>query len=141
MTLTRLESRWAEAAMEAIFPGSPETGLAGIRTMNVAAFFREFVATLPWRAALGVRLAVWLVAVAPWFLLRRFVTIAKLNVVEREWVIATLIASRSYAVRSLAMLLKALGALLYAADDRVRTRMAPGRAGRPVRLRKGAAPA
>ena len=140
MTLTRLECRWAEAAVEAIYPGSAETGLAGIRTMNAGAFFRELLPTLPWRAALGVRLAVWLVAVAPWFSIRRFATIARLGPAERERVIAALIASPWYAVRSLAMLLKALGALLYAADDRVRARMAPSRA-RVVRLRKGAAPA
>jgi hypothetical protein len=107
--------------------------------MQVDAFLREVMRTLPFRAALGVRLAVWLVAVAPWFMLRRFATIAGLGLAERERVIARLVASRSYAVRSLALLLKAIGALLYAADDRVRRRMAPPRP-RLAQLR-GRAPA
>jgi hypothetical protein len=127
MTLTRLERRWAQAAMVAIFPGSVEAGLAGIGVMQIDGFLREVMRTLPFRAALGVRLAVWLVAVAPWFLLRRFVTIAGLGPAERERVISLLVASRWYAVRSLALLLKAIGALLYAADDRVRRHMAPPR--------------
>jgi hypothetical protein len=60
-------------------------------------------------------------------LLRRSATIAGLGLADRERVIAGLVASRSYAVRSLTLLLKAIGALLYAADDRVRQRMAPPR--------------
>ena len=129
MKLARFECRWAEAAMQAIFPGSTEAGLAGIQAMDVRSFLRELMQSLPWRAALGFRLAVWLVAVAPLFLLHRFVTITRLGLDERERILAALVASPSYAVRSLVLLLKALGALLYAADERVRTRMAPARSG------------
>jgi hypothetical protein len=127
MTLARFERRWAEAAMVAIFPGSVEMGLAGIGAMPIEPFLREVMCTLPFRAALGVRLAVWLVAVAPWFLLRRFATIAGLGQADRERVVAALVASPVYAVRSLVLLLKAIGALLYADDDRVRRCMAPPR--------------
>jgi hypothetical protein len=129
MRLARFECRWAEAAMQAIFPGSAEAGLTGIHAMDVRSFLRELMQSLPWRAAMGFRLAVWLVAVAPLFLLHRFVTIARLPLDERERVLAALVASRSYAIRSLVLLLKALGALLYAADERVRARMAPPRSG------------
>jgi hypothetical protein len=85
------------------------------------------MARLPFRAALGVRLAVWLVALAPLFILLRFATIARLTIEDRERVIATLVMSESYAMRSLVLVLKAMGALLYAADDGVRTRLTPPR--------------
>jgi hypothetical protein len=127
MTLNRFESRWAEAAMGAIFPGSSAMGLSDIRAMNVAGFLRDLMQHLPWKAALGVRMAVWLVALAPLFVLPRFATIARLGQDDRERVIAALVASKSYAIRSLVLILKTLGALLYAADEGVRRRMMPPR--------------
>jgi hypothetical protein len=125
MTLSRFESRWAEAAMEAIFPGSTEMGLSDIRTMDVGGFLRDLMREVPWKAALGVRLAVWLVALAPLFVVYRLATITRLGLADRERVIAALVASRSYAIRSLVLVLKAVGALLYAADRGVRARMVP----------------
>jgi hypothetical protein len=127
MTLTRFERRWAVAAMQAIFPGSSDVGLSDIRGMNVDGFLRDLMAHLPLRAAMGVRLAVWLVALAPIFVLLRFATIARLTLDDRERVIGTLVASESYAMRSLVLVLKAMGALLYAADHRVRARLMPPR--------------
>jgi hypothetical protein len=127
MKLMRFERQWAVAALEAIFPGSSDIGLSDIRAMNLDGFLRELMARLPFRAALGVRLAVWLVALAPLFVLLRFATIARLTLEDRERVIATLVVSESYAMRSLVLVLKAMGALLYAADDGVRTRLMPPR--------------
>jgi hypothetical protein len=125
MSLTRFELRWAVAAMEAIFPGCSDTGLSDIRVMNVDGFLRELMAHLPIRAALGVRLAVWLVALAPLFVLQRVTTIARLALNDREQVIATLGASKWYPIRSLVLVLKTMGGLLYAADDDVRMHMRP----------------
>jgi hypothetical protein len=137
MTLTRLESRWAQAAMQAIFPGSRNMGLADIRGMNVDGFLREVMGNFPWRAAIGLRLAVWLVALAPWFVLRRIVTIAGLPPGDRESIVAALMSSNSYAIRSLVLILKATGALLYAADDGVRARMMPPRSSvTPLRIKR-----
>jgi hypothetical protein len=123
MKLMRCEERWAEAAMGAIFPGSRRYGLADIRAMDVPAFLRGLLGAVPAHAALGMRVAIWLVALAPLVVLGRFATIAGLALPEREAVLARLVASRTYAVRQLAMVLKATGALLYAGDDRVRARM------------------
>ena len=113
--------------MQAIFPGSRAMGLSDIRAMNVAGFLRELMVHLPWKAALGLRLAVWLVALAPWFVLQRLATIAQLSPADRERIVAVLVSSPSYAIRSLVLILKAMGALLYAADHGVRTRMMPPR--------------
>ena len=123
MKLTTFESRWAEAAMGAIFPGSSDDGLKGIGAMDVRGFLAQLMVTVPAQAALGLRVAVWIVALAPLFVLGRFATIVGLGQVDREKVVATLVASRSYAIRSLVLILKTIGALLYAGDDAVRARM------------------
>ncbi len=123
MKLMRCEERWAEAAMGAIFPGSRRYGLADIRAMDVPAFLQGLLHAVPAHAAVGMRLAIWLVALAPLVVLGRFATIAGLALPEREVVLARLVASPTYAVRQLVMVLKAIGALLYAGDDRVRARM------------------
>jgi hypothetical protein len=135
MKLMHFERCWAVASIEAIFPGSSVVGLSDMRTMNVDGFLRELMHTLPFRAALGVRLAVWLVALAPLFVVLRFSTIARLKLHERELVIAKLAASESYAIRSLVLILKTMGALLYAADDGVRMRIMPARTPRVAQLR------
>jgi hypothetical protein len=123
MRLTGIENRWAEAAMGAIFPGSREEGLTDIRAMDVRGFLARLVASVPSKAALGLRLAVWIVALAPLFVLGRLATITSLAQADRERVVAALVTSRNYALRSLVMILKTMGALLYAGDDGVRARM------------------
>jgi hypothetical protein len=123
MKLTQWEGRWAEAAIGAIFPGSVEEGFADIQAMDVPGFLERVLRTIPLKAAFGLRVAIWLVALAPLVLLRRFATIAGLALEEREAVVARLVASRTYAIRSLVMILKTMGALLYAGDDAVRARM------------------
>ncbi len=123
MRLTGIENRWAEAAMGAIFPGSREEGLTDIRAMDVRGYLARLVASVPAKAALGLRLAVWIVALAPLFVLGRLATITSLAQADRERVVAALVMSRNYALRSLVMILKTMGALLYAGDDAVRARM------------------
>ncbi len=123
MKLSRLELSWAEASMGAIFPGSSEAGLADIQAMDLRGFLAQVMHVVPFQAALGLRLAVWLVALAPLFVLGRLRTIAGLSPADREKVVVRLVASRAYAIRSLVLILKTMGALLYAGDDAVRARM------------------
>ena len=123
MNLTKLETTWAEAAMGAIFPGSRDAGLADIRGMDLRGFLSQVMSTVPFQAALGLRLAIWIVALAPLLVLGRFTTVVGLDRAAREDLIARLLANRSYALRSLVLILKTIGALLYAGDDAVRARM------------------
>jgi hypothetical protein len=123
MKLARFEERWAEAALGAIFPGSLEDGFADIRGMDVWGFLRQVVRAAPARAALGLRLAIWMCALAPLFVLGKLSTLAGLAAAEREKAIGRLAASSFYFVRSLVLILKTMGALLYAGDDAVRARM------------------
>ena len=69
---------------------------------------------------------------------RKLATIASLAAPDRERVVETLLASRVYSVRSLVMLLKTFGALLYAGDEQIRARLrpAPGRASIPLRIKR-----
>jgi hypothetical protein len=123
MKLTPLENTWAIAALGAIFPGSSDGGLADIGAMDIAGFLAGVMRRLPFRAALGLRVAVWVAALAPFFAAGRLATIAGLRPAERENVMAKLFVSRWYALRSLMMILKTFGALLYAGDAAVRARL------------------
>jgi hypothetical protein len=135
MKLSRLENAWAKAALSAMFPGSSESGLDGIAAMDVPGYLDDVMRTRPFRAALGLRVAVWIVALAPPFVLRRFVTVTGLSQIERERLLDQLLAHRAYSVRMLVMLLKTFGALFYAGDDRVRARLRPPKARPLVSLR------
>ena len=123
MKLSRLEMGWAAASMGAIFPGSADAGLADIQAMDLRGYLVQLMRVVPFQAALGVRVAVWVVALAPLFVLGRLRTIAGLTPPDREKVVATLVRSRAYALRSLVLILKTMGALFYAGDDAVRARM------------------
>jgi hypothetical protein len=122
MKLTRFEMAWAEASMQAIFPGSDD-GMTGIDEMGLRGFLGELMSLLPFRAALGMRVAIWLVALAPLFVLGRLRTIARLAPVDRESVVMAVATSRVYLLRSLVLILKSMGALLYGGDPSVRARM------------------
>ena len=139
MKLSAFENAWAGAALGAMFPGSGDVGLCGIAAMDVAGFLRQMMQRLPFRAALGLRAAVWIAALAPLFELGRATTIARLGPSDRERLVVRLIKSRIYVVRSLITLLKTFGALLYAGDASVRARLtapSPRRSLVPLRLKR-----
>jgi hypothetical protein len=124
--LLAVERRWAHAAFETIFPGS-DGGFVSIEQMDVDGFLHEVCARVPLKAAVGLKLAVWIVALAPLFVLGRLATIRSLAKAEREMVLARLLASKTYAIRQLVFILKSIGAMLYAAHPAVRARMLSAR--------------
>jgi hypothetical protein len=138
MKLTRFEHRWAQAALVAMFPGSRDEGFSDIAAMDVHGYLVGVMRSLPFKARLGLRAAIWLVALAPLLVVRRLATIDRLAPPEGERVVAALCASRSYGVRSLVMLLKTFGALLYAGDDAIRARLRPAarKTVVPLRIRR-----
>ena len=135
--LFEFELAWADAAFDAIFPPPPKTVLAhGIATMQPGRFFDDVVANAPVEQSLGLRLALWIVALAPFFVLARLATIASLDADDRPRVIERLITSPIYAVRQLMVGFKAMGSLLYAQSPHVHAQMiAP--VAHVVRLRLG----
>jgi hypothetical protein len=120
-SLTRLEERWACAALSAIYPGGGEERWPlGIRQGDVEGFLRDLFARVPLLAALGLRAAIWIVALAPIFLMGRLVTVMRLSSHEQQALLATLSSSSSYAVRQLILALKASGGMLFGAALSVR---------------------
>jgi hypothetical protein len=138
--LTKTERGWAHAAFETIFPGlEGPAPMISVENMDVDSYLGEVTSNVPLKAAVGLRIAILIVALAPIFLMGRFATIRSLAREERERVVTKLLQSPQYAVRQLVMILKTIGAMLYAAHPSVRARMqiaAPARSGpRLVALR------
>lgn len=121
IALTRFERQAAHAAFGTIYAG-PDCGTLplGITDMDLDGYLDRTLNAIPLEPAVGLRLAIWLIALAPIFILRRFVTIVSLGVEDREKVIATLYASPHYLLRSAPIALKAIGALFYCGDLRLR---------------------
>lgn len=130
-TLTRTEFRWAEAAYGTIFPRCPDAGFPlGIVDLDLEGFLAQIRSELPWLTAMGIRLAIWVVALAPLFVLGRLTTIVGLGDDERLLLLNALFKSRFYVIRQAVVGLKATGAFLWAGDPRVRARIC----GEPPRL-------
>jgi hypothetical protein len=119
--LTSVERRWAHATLDTLFPGPGRGALPlGIEGMDVDAFLDETMRRVPFEAALGLRAAFWVVALAPLFVIGRVATIASLDPSDRLRVVSAISASPVYILRSFVMMLKAMGALFYCGDARVR---------------------
>jgi hypothetical protein len=122
--LFSFELAWADAAFAAMFPPPPRSALVhGIADMKPARFFDDALATVPLEPSLGLRIALWIVALAPLFTIRRFATITSLDDDGRERVLVRLMTSPVYAVRQLLAGLKTFGSLLYAQSPAVRKQM------------------
>jgi len=117
-SLAPFEVRWARDAFEAVYPG-PD----GIGPLDIEGYLAELMRAIPLEPALGLRAAIWIVALAPLLVLGRFATIHGLSAEDREEVVVRLASNRVYAIRQLVLLLKTMGALLYAGDRRVRERL------------------
>ncbi len=135
MKLFGFELAWAKAAFDAVFP--ERTALPhGIARMNPGRFLADVVASSPIEQSIGLRLTLWIVALAPLWLLRRPKTIADIGPEERQRVLELLLASPIYAVRQLVVAFKALGSMLYSQSPEARAWMTTsrGRRDRLVRL-------
>ncbi len=134
LALTSFERRSARAAFGTIFPGADRGTLPlGICDMDLDGYLDRTLSSIPFEPSIGLRLAIWVVALAPIFVLKRFATIASLGVEDRERVISAIYASPYYVVRSAAIALKAIGSLFYCGDARVR----PSIVGAPVPANSG----
>jgi hypothetical protein len=120
--LFAFERAWTDAAFDAIHPND---GVLphGVAIMHPARFLDEVVRETPLEQSMGIRLALWIVALAPLFTIRRLGTIASIAPADRARVLERLLASPIYAVRQLVLSLKAMAALLYAQSTSVRAAM------------------
>lgn len=146
--LRSFEMAWTDAAFDGIYPEpravaplrreDAACGPCGVARMEPARFFQELLFAAPLEQSLGLRLAVWIVALAPLFTLHKFRTIAQLRSEDRVKVLEKLMASPIYVIRQLVVSLKAMATLLYARSPHVRARMFATVGGSPgglIRLR------
>jgi len=118
MPLTTIEKRWARVALETMFPS--QENVRGADAMDSGEALEGICQTVPARVALGLRAAVWLVALAPLLVAFRLRTLASTASGEREKLVLAMLSHRAYFVRQLALLLKAFGALMFVAAPGVR---------------------
>lgn len=124
LPLASFELAWTDAAFDAIYPEPPRSRLPhGVVSMHPARFFDDVLASVPFEQSLGLRVTLWMVALAPLFTIRRLGTIASIAPEDRSRVLERLLTSPVYVVRQLAMSFKALATLLYAKSDSVRAAM------------------
>ena len=128
MRLFGFELAWAAAAFDAVFP--ERTALPhGIARMGPARFFADTIAVSPLEQSIGLRLTLWIVALAPLWILRRPRTISDIGPEDRQRVLERLFASPVYAIRQLVVAFKALGSLLYAQSPEALAAMTSPRSG------------
>ena len=118
------ELAWADAAFDAFFPDGSAL-VHGIKQLKPGAFLDDMLADreLWLETSLGLRVTLWMIALAPLFVLRRFATIASLDAEERETLLDRLLTSRIYAVRQLVAGFKAMGSLCYSQSTAIRKQM------------------
>ena len=131
MKLAKFEHAWARVLLDTIFPG-PERGSLpiGVASLDVEGFLDETLSNIPFEAGLGLRFTIWMTALAPIVVLRRFVTLAGLGVEERERVLDVVTKGPVYAIRQTVLMFKAIGAMLYFSDRPLRAHVFSG--GGPV---------
>jgi len=135
--MTALERRWAGQILSAFAPASspglaPRTG--EVDWMGALALLRARSTRL---AALGLRVAIWMVALAPLWHTRVLRTIHALAPEARAKLLSSLLSHRSFAVRELTLLLKLSASLAMFASDSLRARSGYDRhVERPIALGK-----
>lgn len=121
MKLAAFEKRAARAAMCAIFPADGDPRVSEpVAKMDLESFFDYAVSGPPFVPSMGYRITVWILMLAPIFVLGRLKTIASCTPDEADRVVAALVSSRVYFIRQLVVFFKAFGALFYFTSPRVR---------------------
>lgn len=120
--MMRFERRWAQHLLSAFAPPSSEglsPGPSEVDYLAVLARMRRQASPL---AALGLRIAVWVAALAPLWRWGRLATITKLAAERRVELLRELLGHRLFAVRELTLLLKLCAAMALLGSPSVRAR-------------------
>jgi hypothetical protein len=120
--MMRFERRWAQHLLAAFAPPSGEglsPGPTEVDYLGVLARMRRQASPL---AAFGLRIAVWVAALAPLWRWGRLATITKLATERRSELLRELLSPRLFAVRELTLLLKLCAAMALLGSPSVRAR-------------------
>lgn len=107
------ERRWRDALVAAVLP--VPVGASG--------FWEAFAAAAPPELRLGLRAAVWILALSPPWLLGRWRTFGALGPDDRDRLLTLAAGHRRYLVRQLVELLKLVACLRAFEDPALRTRL------------------
>jgi hypothetical protein len=122
------EIRWAEAILEAYAP-SDGPGLAPTPgEVDYLGWFLSMRTRAPFLAALGLRLAVWIIALSPIWHTRRLRTFGSLALGERAALLDRLLNHGWFAVRELTLLMKIQASMSLLGTATVRARSGYDRA-------------
>lgn len=111
LRMFRFERRWLVRVFEAVLPGGDPTLQLGAADVAMGRFVDDFLARAPLTAVLGLRAGLWLILLAPLFVLRRPRTFLGLSLVQRSELVDRLRRSDLYLVRESATLFKIVGCL------------------------------
>ncbi len=136
MTFAAFERRWIDAILPSFLPEDGRLSLAA-DAVDYGAASEVMAAHATRLASLGLRVALWLAALSPVWMLGRPQTLDELSRPERTALLERMLAHRTYAVRGPALLLKlnASLALMQSREVRARThydRPAPARRSLPL---------
>jgi hypothetical protein len=120
--MTRFELRWAEDLLAAFAPPNGPGLAPHAGEVRYAAVFARMRREATPLAAIGLRLAIWLAALAPLWLWGRLRTASLLTPGERPELLRQLLRHRSFAVRELTTLLKLVAMIALLGTDSVRAR-------------------
>ena len=124
MRLLDCEHRWQMAVLDTILPsGEGEKLPRGAAEVKLRPFVGDLLNTIPLEARIGLRASLWLLMVAPPFLLGRPRSFMALSGAERLGLLERMAASEQYALREIPVMLKAVAGLGYFGSPEVQRQM------------------
>lgn len=129
--MTPLEERWADAALRAFLEPGNHGLIAAPDEVDYLACMRRMRAQSTRLAALGLRIAVWMVALAPMWMWHRLTPLHRLPPTDRSALMRELLSHRAFVVRELALLLKLAASIALLGTESVRARSAYDSRSRP----------
>jgi hypothetical protein len=122
LAMTRFEQNWTADVLTAFTVEGGQGLTARHGEVDYLATFRRMRRGSTALAALALRLAIWMVALAPLWALGRLATFSTLARRERSELLGRLLLHRNFAVRELTMLLKLTAAMALLGTASVRAR-------------------
>jgi len=117
---TAMERRWRDALLDAMIPSIPASRLPGINSLDLSAFWMEYIERAPFLLRAGFRLAVWIMTFLPIFTFFSIKPFHQLTPDRRDIFLVRSSSSNSYLVRQLATTIKLIASLAYFHDPIVR---------------------
>jgi hypothetical protein len=112
--MLRFERRWLVRVFELLLPRGSDARLEmGGADVPLGRFVDDIVTRASMEFVTGLRLSLWLVMLAPWFLIRRRRTLLGLSPEERTIVLERLRTNQLYLVREALLVLKTFACLAF----------------------------